>query len=250
MKLKTIAKLAMLIVVMSSCALNKKAYKNVNEIAVISYNSTEKVKNQSSLQARVLSEIVLSDTVLAPPAEKVKNSLFKNLNKDLLDKIISEEEIIETSAFKKYAVENHNSLDGLNKVMLLGVGYEAATGYPVILPMQKEVIKESFKNLPPEVDAVMVMSSLLEFQESSTVSIGGFSTAGLTKQKVRSTLTVYIINRSGKRVFMKSFIGLSAGKLGHDDEDNEFSLDELVDQAIQDCFYQFNRYWEKKLKLK
>lgn len=245
MNLKTIAKLALLTVVLSSCALNKKAYKNVNEIAVISYNSTEKVKNHSSLQARVLSEIRIKDTVLIAPAEKVKSGLFENLNKDFLKKVMGEEGIIETTAFKSYAENNDNSLDGLNKFMLLGIGYEAAKGYPVILPMQKDIIKESFKSLPPEVDAVMVISSLLDFNEESTISIGGLSTAGLRKQRVRATIGIYIINRKGKRVFMKNFIGLSAGKLGQ--KDNKFTLDELVDQATKDAFMQFNKYLEKKV---
>ncbi len=231
--------------VMSACALNKKAYRNTQEMAVISYNASDKVKNNSSLQARVVSDVRLGDTTLTDPAGKVKNSLFDNLNKSFLQKIVDEEKIIETKSFKAYAEEHDYEQSKLNEIVNLGVGYEAIKGYPVILPTDKKTIKKAFNYLPENIDAVMVVSSRLWFDEDATFNVGGYSSAGLSNQRVQSALTVCIVNKNGKKVFYKSFLGKSAGKLG--DEDNKFTLNELVDQALKDSFLKFNRYMEKKL---
>ena len=99
MKIKQIFLFLTLVVLASSCALKKKAYKNTDNIAIISINSLDQVKNNSSLQARLVSDINLPDTVLTEPGNKVHDHFFKQRS-SLVDKVINEMKYLIHPSFK------------------------------------------------------------------------------------------------------------------------------------------------------
>ncbi len=244
MKLNQIAGVMLLAFFATSCALNKKAFKASENVAVISIYSMDKVKNNSSLQARILSDARMKDTVLTDPAEMVKSHLF-DLNRGLIRKFADEAEIVSSESFQTYAAENDNLDENFDKFVNLGVKYEGAKGYPVIKHSDKKTIMAAFDHLPRNIDAVLVLSNNFAFQEDMAVSVGGISTSGLAKQRVNSTITIYMVNHEGKKIFYKSFIGVSQGKLGQDD--NRYSLNDLANQALDDSFGKLNAYLIKKM---
>lgn len=248
MKLNQLLGLATVAIALSSCSISKSAFNASKEIAVISITSSNKVKSQSSLQARLLSDVRIEDTTLTDPAGKVQSAVFNNIEKRYAKKFVSEEEITSLDSFEEFA-ENNTSTDKelqLNKVFTLGVGIKAAEGYPILYARDKKTMLRSFKYLPRSVDAVAIINNNFQFIEDATFSVGGISTAGMGKQRVQSLLTISIYNRDAKKVFYKSFIGNSGGKLGS--KNNRYSLDELADQALFESTKKMNDFLKKKIK--
>lgn len=243
MKPKHLLKFALVALVLSSCAINKKAYKDSRNMAIISVCSSEKVKNNSSLQARILTEAIHKDTLIEQPAEMVKKHFYK-INSGLISKIVNEKDIVESSSFQEYAQANDNEFKTLDQISNLGVAFVAAEGYPVIKNHQKETIMESFNHLPKTVDAVIVLNNHFSFVESMNFAVGGLSTAGLHGQQVQANLIIYILNRDGKKIWHGTYIGTSEGKLTRD---GDFTLSELADQALAEAFMEMDEYLTGKV---
>ncbi|MDZ7846315.1 MAG: hypothetical protein U5L96_05900 [Owenweeksia sp.] len=249
MRVKLFIKLTLVIAVTSACAINKKAFHASEDMAVISYNTMDQIKNNSSLQARVITDALMDTTIVDPP-KKIKDH-FMALNEVLLSKVVNEEQIIELEQFQEYATENANNYKNFDKIVNLGVTYASPEGYPVLKPGIKKTIMESFEYLPKNIDAVIVVSNTFSLEQVATFEVGGVSTAGLGKQAVRSDLTVQMVNRNGKKILYKTFLGISEGKLSS--RENEFTLDQLAEQALDESFSELNEFlikesWEE-LKL-
>lgn len=236
-----------LVVILASCGINKKAYRNSSHMAIISINSIEKIKNNSSLQSRVLTEARKLDTNLSNPANMVHDKFYELRLRNLSTKLMAEAKVLNDPLFQQYAANNDNNLKGLDQFTTLGVKYIAVDGYPVIKSSQKTTIMAAFDSLPKEVDAVMVLSNNFIFLEDMTFSVGGLSTAGLLKQRVQSQLTVYMLTRDGKKILHKIFLGDSEDTLGGGDEDNPITLDQVAQQALDESMREFQAYLVKKV---
>lgn len=249
MKIKQIFLFLTLVIFASSCALKKKAYKNTDNIAIISINSLDQVKNNSSLQARLVSDINLPDTVLTEPGNKVHDHFFKQRS-SLVDKVINEDEILNSPEFQEFVSEYNASIDkefrSVDKLLYMGGEFVAADGYPV-MKRGDDAVLNSFNYLPERVDAVLILSNTFQFFEEANVQVMGISSAGFHKQKVQAVITVYLVNREGKKIFFASFMGESEGKIGKNAEDNKYSLDELADQALAEAVTKMREYLVKKV---
>jgi hypothetical protein len=233
--------------ILASCGINKKAYKNSSHMAIISINSIEKVKNNNSLQGRLLTEVREIDTNLSNPANMVHDKFYDLRLRNLSTKLMSEDKILNYPLFQQYAANNDNNLKGLDQFNTLGVKYIAVDGYPVIKSSQKTTIMAAFDSLPEEVDAIMVISNYFSFIEDVGFQVGGISTAGLHKQRVQSQLTVYMLTRDGKKILHKIFMGTSEDKLGSHEDDEPITLDEVAQQALDESMREFQNYLVKKV---
>jgi len=245
MKTRTLVVFAMAAIIVSSCAINKKAYRASSKVAIISINSIEKIKNNSSLQSRLLTEVRDLDTVLDNTANMVQAHFYRS-NMGLLKKVVEEDQILQNASFQDYSIDSDNHMKGLDQLQNIGVKYIAVEGYPVLKTSQKSVIMQSFDHLPSDIDAVMVLSNHFNFVESMNFGVGGISSAGLHGQRVQSLLTVYILNRDGKKILHRSFTGTSDGKLEEKEEGGP-SLNELANQALSESYREFKEFMVKKV---
>lgn len=244
MKIKNLLLIGAALLV-AACGINKKAYRATSKMAIISINSIEKIKNNSSIQGRLLTEARTLDTNLSNPAEMVHDMFYSLKLNRLMSKLAPEHEIINYPDFQVYAANNDNKLKGLDMFANLGVKYIAYEGYPVIRNGQKETMTTAFDSLPKDVDAVMVLSNHFSFQEDVTVGVGGMSSAGLSKQRVLSQLSVQMITRNGKKIMHKTFRGTSEDKLSSKGDGP--SLDEVARQALGESMREFQKYLKKKV---
>lgn len=231
----------------AACGINKKAYHASSKMAVVSINSIEKIKNNATIQSRLMTEVRKIDTNLTNPATMVHDEFYGLKLDRLMSKLAPEKEIVDYPNFKKFAANNDNNLKGLDQFSNLGVKYIAYEGYPVIKTSQKETIMAAFNSLPEDVDAVLVLSNHFSFQEDMNVSVGGMSTAGLHKQRVLSQLTVYMLTREGKKILHKVFTGTSEDKLGSNSDEPGPTLDEVARQALGESMREFQNYLHKKV---
>lgn len=245
MKVKLLVNALLLATVLSSCGANKKAFQNSKNVAVISFNSSEKIKNNASLQARLITEARFDSAAMEDPAAKIQDRFYK-LDKILTSKVVDEESILTLKSFQKYAEENAYNLKTLDAVSSMGVTYVAVEGYPVIKAFSKKTIMEAFEHLPATIDAVIVVSNNFQMQEAVTFGVGEMSSAGLGGQRIQSMLNVYMVNRDGKKIISKTFMADSGEKLDKDKRGQD--LDRLANQALDGSFGKLNSYMLKKLK--
>lgn len=245
MKVKLFINLAVLALVLSACGVNKKAFNNSKNVAVISFNSSEQVKNNSSVQARLITEARFDSASIEDPAGKVQDNFYK-LDPILTSKVVDEKPILASESFQKYAEENAYNLKTLDAVTTMGGSYVAVEGYPVIKAFSKNTIMEAFEHLPKTVDAVIVVSNTFMLQENMTFQMGDLSSAGLGGQRVVSVLSFYMVNRAGKKIVQRDFRADSGEKLDKDKRGTD--LDELASRALDASFRELNSYLLKKLK--
>ena len=131
--MKRLVLLAILGLLAGACSINKKAFRESRNVAVLSFNSTDKVKNQSSLQARILSDIRITDTVLEHTGNMVQECFFEEGHRGLKAKVVNEIDVLDNRDFLefKHTIDT-SSFNEFGKILFLGVTYIPADGYPVI----------------------------------------------------------------------------------------------------------------------
>lgn len=244
MNTRILSTLALFAILMSSCAIKKKAYQEIDKVALISMSSSEEVKNNSGLQARLLTDVRDLDTVVEDIGNKIRTQFFE-LSPKVTSKIMEEDQLLHSEDFQAYIETLDQELTDIEKMSYMGVDFVSPEGYPFIRPQDKKTMKRAFKYLPSDVDAVLVVQSSYNFEEGGTVAVGGISSSGLGKQKVRCTVRFSMINRSGKRVMNYAPTKLSNNKLGS--KSKEGTLDKLVNEALSRTMTEANEKFSKKL---
>lgn len=242
MRINLFVALALSTLLFSSCSINKKAVRQTDNIAVISFTSNAKVKNNSNMQARLLTEARDLDTTVVDIANKIRVGFF-NRNPKLISKVRRESEIINTEEFKDYIATVDQEVTKFEEIMFSGVDFVSPEGYPIFKYKNKKVMRKAFNYLPEDIDAVLMARTLYSFNETSTVNVGGFSSSGLGKQRVECNLIIYMINREGKKLISINITGISDDKLGSKSE--EGTLNRLVDQALANSLEKFDKRLRK-----
>lgn len=249
--MKKLVLLALLGLLAGACSMNKKAFRESRNVAVISFSSMDKVKNQSSLQARILSDIRITDTVLDHTGNMVRQYFFEKGHRGLKAKVVNETDVLNNPDFQefKHTIDT-SSFNELGKILFLGVTFIPADGYPVIKAQTGGRMEDAFDYLPKEIDAVLVISNQFYYVEDVNVSVGGsfggFSTAGLHGQRVQSRLDVHMMDREGESILFRTFVGESEEKI-FGNEDDKFTLNELAQQALNNSFMEMNAYLVDKV---
>ncbi|MDR9373649.1 MAG: hypothetical protein RI842_02700 [Schleiferiaceae bacterium] len=120
MHLRIISFLAVASLFLSSCAIKKGAYQATDEIALISLSANEEVKNTTSLQAMMVSDLRGLDTISAGTAEKLHQQFFA-LTPKLTGKLMDEEAVLNTKKFEDYVGTLKQELNDLEKMSYAGV---------------------------------------------------------------------------------------------------------------------------------
>ncbi len=225
--------LVLAIFTLSSCAIKKEAYQKVDKIAVLSFNSNERVRETSSLGEMVLTEIRDLDTNIEDVANKVRRDFFK-LTPKLTGKVMKEEALLNSPGFQEYAATLDQDPDDVEKIMYAGAHFLTPEGYPFISPVKTKTMAQAFRYLPQEVNGLMVVRAFYSFSENS----------GLRK-RVRCALTFRLINAAGDDIIRYEFSAISDNKLTS--KSPEGTLDKLVEEALSKTMAKANKKFKKKL---
>lgn len=244
MKSKSCFLLLLAALLTNACGVNKEAFKATKNVAIISIYSTGQIKNNSSLQARLLTDMRFDSLVLNDPAKKV-HERFYTLNKLITDKVVDEASIIQSEAFQRFAKANHYPDEELDKFLSWGVTFVPVEGYPVIPKLKKKILEEAFAHLPPHIDAVIVIGNHFELEETGTFGLETANPSGLGKQRVVSILDFTMANRAGKAVLVQRIEARSKGKLSKNSKPED--LDALADEALDAGFARLNEYFSKRI---
>lgn len=244
MHLKIIPFLAVASLFLSSCAIKKEAYQATDEIALISLSANEEIKNTTSLQALMVSDLRGLDTISDGTAEMLHQQFFK-LTPKLTGKLMDEEAVLNTKKFEDYVATLKQELNDLEKIAFAGVEFHTPDDYPFVRPMRKKPMMRAFRYLPAGADAVLVVNAYFSLEEGGSVNVGGISSAGFMKQKVRCRLWFSMYNEAGKAVINYQVSKLSENKIGNKSPDG--TLDKLVEEALTKAMTTANEKFMKKL---
>lgn len=244
MNLRIISLLAVASLFLSSCAIKKGAYQATDQIAVISLSANEEVKNTTSLQAMMVSDLRGLDTISDGTAEKLHQQFFA-LTPKLTGKLMEEEAVLNTKKFDDYVGTLKQELNDLEKIAYAGIEFHTPGDYPFVRPRRKESILRAFRYLPATTDAVLVVNAYFSLEEGGSVNVGGISSAGFMKQKVRCRLWFSMYNEAGKAIINYQVSKLSENKIGKKSPDG--TLDKLVEEALTKSMTKANEKFMKKL---